>query len=70
MQERHIKMKDGAASLFHLKNMRDMIPKLFVVSDITLQVQCPAKEIEHSKEILPEADLYEQYLDPDIIYFY
>ena len=47
-----------------------MIPKLFVVLDITLQIQSPAKEIEHSKEILPEADFYKQYLDSDIIYFY
>ena len=51
--------KDGAAALFHLKNMGHMIPKLFEVSDITVQVQGPAKEIEPLKEILPEADFYE-----------
>ena len=34
--------KDDAAALFHLKNMGHMIPKLFEVSDITLQVQGPA----------------------------
>ncbi len=31
--------KDGAAALFHLKNMGYMIPKLFEVSDITVEVQ-------------------------------
>ena len=36
-----------------------MIPKLFEVSDITVQVQGPAKEIEPLKEILPDADFYE-----------
>ena len=51
--------KDGAAALFHLKNMGHMIPKLFEVSDITVQVQGPAKEIEPLKEILPDADFYE-----------
>ena len=44
------------AALFHLKNMGHMIPKLFEVSDITVQVQGPAKEIEPLKEILPDAD--------------
>ena len=29
--------KNGAAALFHLKNMGHMIPKLFEVSDITVQ---------------------------------
>ena len=51
--------KDCAADLFHLKNMEHMIPKLFEVSDITVQVQGPAKEIEPLKEILPDADFYE-----------
>ena len=51
--------KDGAAALFHLKNMGHMIPNLFEVSDITVQVQGPAKEIEPLKEILPDADFYE-----------
>ena len=50
--------KDGTAALFHLKNMGHIIPKLFEVSDITVQVQCPAKEIEHLKEILPDVDFY------------
>ena len=31
--------KDGAAALFHLKNMGHMIPKLFEVSDITVQAK-------------------------------
>ena len=39
--------------------MGHMIPKLFEVSDITVQVQGPAKEIEPLKEILPDADFYE-----------
>ena len=51
--------KYGAAVLFHLKNVGHMIPKLFEVSDITVQVQGPAKEIEPLKEILPDADFYE-----------
>ena len=51
--------KDGAAALFHLKNMGHMIPKLFEVSDFTVQVHGPAKEIEPLKEILPDADFYE-----------
>ena len=50
--------RDGAAALFHLKNMGHMIPKLFEVSDITMQVQCPAKKIESLKEILPDAAFY------------
>ena len=37
--------------------MGHMIPKLFEVSDITVQVQGPAKEIEPLKEILPDACL-------------
>jgi len=51
--------KNGAAALFHLKNMGHMIPKLFEVSDITVQVQGPAKEIDPLKDILPDADIYE-----------
>ena len=35
--------QDGAAALFHLKNMGHMIPKLFEVSDIIVQVQVLAK---------------------------
>ena len=38
--------------------MGHMIPKLFEVSDITMQVQCPAKKIESLKEILPDAAFY------------
>ena len=34
--------KDGAADLFHLKNMGHMIPKLFEVSNITVEVKGPA----------------------------
>ena len=51
--------KNGAAALFHLKNMGHMIPKLFEVSDIAVQVQGPAKEIEPLRDILPDADFYE-----------
>ena len=51
--------KDGAAALFHLKNMGHMIPKLFEVSDINVQVHGPAEEIEPLKELLPDADFYE-----------
>ena len=51
--------KDGAAALFHLKNMGHMIPKLFEVANINVQVQGPAKEIEPLKEMLPDADFYE-----------
>ena len=58
--------KDGAAALLHLKNMGHMIPKLFEVSDITVQIQGSAKEIEPLKEILPEADFMKQNLDSDI----
>ena len=50
---------DGAAALFHLKNMGHMIPKLFEVADISVQVHGPAKEIEPLKKILPDADFYE-----------
>ena len=39
--------------------MGHMIPKLFEVADITVQVQGPAMEIEPLKEILPDADFYE-----------
>ena len=51
--------KDGVAALFHLKNMGHMIPKLFEVADINVQVHGPSEEIEPLKEILPEADFYE-----------
>jgi len=51
--------KDGAAALFYLKNMGHMIPKLFEVSYITVQVQGPVKEIEPLKDILPNAEFYE-----------
>ena len=50
--------KDGAAALNHLENMGHMIPKLFEVADINVQVQGPAEEIEPLKAILPEADFY------------
>ena len=33
-----------------------IIRKLFEVTDINVQVQCPAKEIEPLIEILPESD--------------
>ncbi len=46
--------------------MGHMIPKLFEVSDITVQVKVPAKEIEPLKEILPDADFYEAILDFDL----
>ena len=36
-----------------------MIPKLFEVADINVQVHGPSEEIEPLKEILPEADFYE-----------
>ena len=39
--------------------MGHMIPKLFELLDITVQVQGPAMEIEPLKEILPETDFYE-----------
>jgi len=51
--------KDGAAALFHLKNMGHMIPKLFEVADINVQVHGPASEIEPLKEILKDAVFYE-----------
>ena len=51
--------KDGAAALFHLKNMGHMIPKLFEVADINVQVHGPAKEIEPLKKILEDADFCE-----------
>ena len=51
--------KDGAAAVNHLKNMGHMIPKLFEVADINVQVQGPAKEIEPLKVLLPDADFYE-----------
>ena len=51
--------KDGAAALFHLKNMGHMIPKLFEVAEINVQVHGPAKEIEPLKAVLEDADFYE-----------
>ena len=51
--------KDGTAALFHLKNMGHMIPKLFEVADIDVQVHGPADEIEPLKEVLEDADFYE-----------
>ena len=51
--------KDGAAALFHLKNMGHMIPKLFEVADINVQVHGSAKEIEPLKKILEDADFFE-----------
>ena len=51
--------KDGAAALFHLKNMGHMIPKLFEVADIEVQVHGPAEEIETLKAVLVDADFYE-----------
>ena len=51
--------RDVPAALFHLKNMGHMIPKLFEVADINVQVHGPAKEIEPLKEILKDADFYE-----------
>ena len=63
--------KDGTAALFHLKNTGYIIPKLFEVSDINVQVQGLNMEIELLKEILPEADFYEANLDfdKDCIYY-
>ena len=49
--------KDGAAALFHLKNMGYMIPKLFEVSDITVHVQGPAKAVSYTHLTLPTNDL-------------
>ncbi len=51
--------KDAAAALFHLKNMGHMIPKLFEVADIDVQVHGPAEEIEPLKAVLEDADFYE-----------
>ena len=51
--------KDGAAALFHLKNMGHMIPKLFEVADIKVQVHGPAEEIDPLKAVLEDADFYE-----------
>ena len=45
--------KDGSAALFHLKNMGHMIPKLFEVSDITVQVHGPAKAVSYTHLTLP-----------------
>ena len=38
--------------------MGHIVPKLFELSDITVQVQGPAQEIKLLKEILPDADFY------------
>ena len=54
--------KDGAAALFNLKNMGHMIPKLFEVADINVQVHGPAKEIEPYSNILI---FMKQYKDSD-----
>ena len=51
--------KDGAAALFHLKNMGHMIPRRFEVADINVQVHGPAEEIEPLKAVLEDADFYE-----------
>ena len=52
--------RDGAAALFNLKNMGNMIPKLFEAVDIKVQVQGPAKEIEPLKVIIrSDAKFYE-----------
>jgi len=48
--------KRGTATLIYHKNMGHMIPKLYEVSDINVQVQGPAKEIEPLKEILTDAN--------------
>ena len=39
--------------------MGHMIPQLFEVADIKLQVHGPAKEIEPLKAVLEDADFYE-----------
>ncbi len=36
-----------------------MIPKLFEVADVNVQVHGPAKEIEPSKTIIEDANFYE-----------
>ena len=51
--------KDGAAALIHLKIMGDIIPRLFELADINLQVHGPAEEIEPLKAVLEDADFYE-----------
>jgi len=58
--------EDVSAALFHLKNMGHMIFKLFEVSDITLHVQGPAKEIEPLKEYCQTLISMKQYLDSDL----
>lgn len=50
--------KDGAAASNHLKNMSHMIPKLFEIADIKVEIHGPANEIEPLKEILPDAEFY------------
>jgi len=35
------------ATLLYLKNMGYMISNLFEVSDITIQVQCPTRRLNH-----------------------
>ena len=51
--------KAGDEALCHLNNMGHMIPKLFEVADIDVQVHGPSKEIEPLKKILEDADFYE-----------
>ena len=51
--------RNGAAAVNHLKNMGHMIPKIYEVADIKVQVHGPAKEIEPLKAILQDADFYE-----------
>ena len=62
--------KDGAAALFHLKNMGHMIPKLFEVADIDVQVHGPAEEIEPLKAVLEDADFLKQSQDSDLGYLF
>ena len=51
--------KDGAAAVNHLNNMGHMIPKLFEVADIDVQVHGPAEQIKPLKAVLEDADFYE-----------
>jgi len=62
--------KNGAAAIFHLKNMGHMIPKLFEVSDITVQDQGPAKEMNPRREYSQTLISMKQYLDFDKGCFY
>tara|TARA_B100000941_G_scaffold241916_1_gene185636 strand:- start:91 stop:444 length:354 start_codon:yes stop_codon:yes gene_type:complete len=50
--------KDGAAASNHFKNMGHLIPKMFEVADIKVQIHGPENEIEPLKEILPDAEFY------------